>query len=231
MKTPCFSYLRVSSLGQVNNGTGLDRQHEVCQRYAKRNGLEVVEVFREEGVSGTTEGATRPALSRLLLAVKEQGVKVVLVERADRLARSLIESEKILLVLKKMGVSVINAESGQALTDDTGSPEKVMIRQILGSIAQFDKNCIVQKLRHARDQKSMAAGGRRVEGVKPYGVLPGEEAVIERIFELRRKPKGARRLSLAKIADTLTQEGRQTRQGGRWQARTILGILQRGKAA
>ena len=219
-----FVYVRVSGQAQVA-GDGFPRQIEACRKYAKQNGLAVKEIFQEEGVSGTVEGIDRPTLSRLVEAVKNQGVKTVLVERADRLARDLLVGELILQEFRKLGVQVMTSE-GTSLSDDT-SPERVLIRQIMSSVAHFDRACIVSKLKAARDRKSDAAG-KRIEGKKPYGTLPGEREVVDRIFQLRRKPKGKPRLSMEGIAGLLNVEGVPTRGGGKWQVSTVQGILNCG---
>ncbi|MFI5397922.1 MAG: recombinase family protein [Candidatus Binatia bacterium] len=52
--------------------------------------------YRDEGVSGTRDLDDREGLSDLLARIRSNGVRVVLVERADRLARDLIVGELIL---------------------------------------------------------------------------------------------------------------------------------------
>ena len=89
------SYLRVSGKGQVD-GDGFPRQRETIARYAKAAGFELVGEFRDEGVSGTKDLDAREGLSDLLARIRSNGVRLVLVERADRLARDLIVGELIL---------------------------------------------------------------------------------------------------------------------------------------
>ena len=57
-------YCRVSSQQQVTQGSGLDSQETRCRSYAASKKYEVVEVFKEEGVSGAR--LDRPALKNLL---------------------------------------------------------------------------------------------------------------------------------------------------------------------
>jgi DNA invertase Pin-like site-specific DNA recombinase len=52
MKMKAFSYVRVSGKGQID-GDGFKRQAETVSRYAKANRVEIVQEFRDEGVSGT----------------------------------------------------------------------------------------------------------------------------------------------------------------------------------
>src|SRR5262250_2803801 len=97
------SYLRVSGKGQVD-GDGFPRQRETIERYAKAAGFDLVAEFRDEGVSGAKELDDREGLSDLLTRIRSNGVRVVLVERADRLARDLIVGELILNQFRDLGV-------------------------------------------------------------------------------------------------------------------------------
>lgn len=225
-----LSYLRVSSIGQLD-GDGLERQDVAIRKYAKASGHAIAEAFYEEGVSGTMDGCDRPALSRLFQVLKDRPeIKTIICERADRIGRSLIVSEVILQSFRALGVAVIAAEGGTNLTDDS-SADKVLIRQILGAVAHFDRSIVVSKLKAARDRKSLSQGkGKRIEGRKAYGEKNGEDVIVARIHSLRRKRQG-RRLSFAEIARQLDAEGLATRCGGKWDASVVYRIIQRRKAA
>ncbi len=223
-RTKAYSYLRVSGRGQIE-GDGFDRQRIAISRYAKNNGLEMATEFRDEGVSGTKELGDRQGLAALLDALESNGVRTVLVERADRLARDLMVSEVILGQFRDIGVNVIAADSGTDLTASDDDPTRVLIRQVLGAVSQFEKSVIVLKLRAARDRKRAREG--RCEGRKPFGTRPNEKKVLDRIHQLRRKPKGRTRLSCAAIAERLESEGWPTRMGGAWKPGTVWRILKR----
>ena len=219
-----FSYLRVSGKGQVD-GDGFPRQREKIAAWAKSARCQIVREFTEEGISGASELADRPALSGLFSAILGNGVRVVLVEKADRLARDLIVSELLLQQFHDIGVQVIEAESGADLTAGTDNPSAKLIRQILAAVAEFDKTSIVLKLRAARSRKRREQG--RCEGRKPYGDRPNEAAVIERMRALRRKPKGGQRRSFAEIASILNEEGVLSRTGKPWAPEVVRRILLR----
>jgi DNA invertase Pin-like site-specific DNA recombinase len=219
-----FSYLRVSGKGQVS-GDGFIRQRETIAQYAKTNNIDIVEEYRDEGVSGTTELADRMGLAKLFDRIDSNGVRLVLVERADRVARDLLVGEVILSQFRDRDVQVIEAASGNELTADDGDPTKVLIRQLLGAVAQFDKSVVVSKLRAARDRHRQEHG--RCEGRKPYGALPGEDMVLKQIMAMRRKPRYGRRMSYQKIADGLNVAGIFARHGGEWKAATIRNIVAR----
>lgn len=214
-----LAYLRVSGLAQVK-GDGFARQREAVEARAEANGLELVGEYRDEGVSGTIGRDGRPGLSALLERVLSNGVRIVIVERADRLARDLIQSELILDELRKAGVSVIEAESGQDLASEPNA-SAVLIRQVLGAVAEFEKSSIVAKLAAARARKRKATG--RCEGQKPYS-----DEIIREVRRLRRKnPKTGRVRGYGEIAGEMERLGHPTKRGGPWTASTVQTILRR----
>jgi DNA invertase Pin-like site-specific DNA recombinase len=150
---------------------------------------------------------------------------LVLVERADRLARDLMVGEIILKDFREAGAVVITADSGVDLTANDGDPTRILIRQVLAAVAQFDKSVTVLKLRAARDRIRRQKG--RCEGRKPFGTRPGEQATLERMRALRRKPKGENRMGYHRIAHTLNAESLPSRSSKPWSAMSVSRILSR----
>ncbi|MDR3458300.1 MAG: recombinase family protein [Verrucomicrobiae bacterium] len=182
MKTKAFSMLRVSGKSQIE-GDGFERQRQCIAEYCKENNIEIEREFLELGVSGTKDAFDRPALSDMLVALKSNGVRLVLFENATRLARDLMVSEVLLNQFRLLNVKVIAADAGTDLTCEDQEPTKVLLRQLLSCISQFEKSCIVNKLRAARVRIKKATG--RCEGVKPFGQDDRERAVIARMTVLR----------------------------------------------
>ena len=211
------SYLRVSSVGQVS-GDGFPRQREAIQTYAERNGIQIVGEFRDEGVSGTVDHGEREGFKALLERIAGNCVRLVLIERPDRLARDLLVQETLLASLIRLGVRVIDS-SGTDLTDES-DPSRVLIRQVLGAVAQHDRACLVAKLRAARQRQRVATG--RCEGRKPFGTKVGEDRGLDRIKQL--KGQGC---SLRVIAHTLNAEGIPTRGGKAWSFGTVARLASR----
>lgn len=227
-RTSAVSYLRVSGKGQIE-GDGIRRQRDTVAEYARRNGLRVEEEFRDEGVSGTRDLDDRAGLARLLDRLESNGTRIVLVERADRLARDLLVGEVILARFREIGARVIAAESGTELTVDGDDPTRKLIRQVLGAVAEYDKAVTVLKLRAARDRMRRESG--RCEGRKPYGTRPGEAAGLDLLYALARKPRGKKRSSPAAIAQELNRRGVVSRSGRPWSRGVVWAILRRGSPA
>lgn len=218
-----FSYLRVSSRGQLD-GDGFERQRAKIKIWAKANGAKVEREFLEEGISGANELDGRPAMVELLGAIAANGVRTVVVERADRFARDLVASELLLREFSRLGVNVIEAEGGNDLSaGDSDNPTAKLVRQILAAVAEFDKTSIVLKLKAARVRTRKTKG--RCEGRKPFGEREGEAETLELIRNLRRKPRGAKRMTFVEIADQLNVDGVPTRTGKLWHGEVIRRLL------
>lgn len=221
--TKAYGYLRVSGPGQIDKD-GLIRQAEALKQYAKTNGMELVKVFREEGVSGTLE--ERPELARLLVDLEQNGhdIKTVLVEKLDRLARDLMVQEAIVRDFQKQGYELVSALEGPNLCDD--DPTRKLIRQLFGAVAEYEKSMLVLKLRAARERRKAATG--KCEGRKGFGETEQEQAVIRRMQAMRRKYKGKPKHTYQEIADKLNSEGIKTKTGRPWTRALTHKVFTRG---
>ena len=213
----CLSYIRVSGKGQAH-GDGPERQRQAIARFAKSLRYQIVQEYSDLGVSGTTDLADRPGLAALLDHVESNGVSIVLIERADRLARDLMVQEVILGQFTRVGVRIVTAD-GVDLTSGDDDPTRKLIRQVLGAVSEFEKRVLVLKLRAARERVRKRTG--RCEGRKPYGTQSGERVVIARMRQLRRKPVKGRRASFAAVAASLNGEGHRNRAGRVWSAQMV----------
>jgi DNA invertase Pin-like site-specific DNA recombinase len=223
-KSQAVSYLRVSGKGQVD-GDGFPRQRDAIAKFAKSRKLTVVDEHIDEGISGTTELDDRPGLAALFESIESNGIRVVIIENASRLARDLMVQEILLAECRKLGVQVLEADGGNDLSVGSSDPTATLIRQVLGAVSQFEKSVVVLKLRAARQRLKTTTG--RCEGRKPFGAKPGEAEIVARIVELRRKPIKGARLSYAGIAQRLNDEAVPTRTGGQWRPSTVGQILER----
>jgi DNA invertase Pin-like site-specific DNA recombinase len=197
-----LAYLRTSSAQNVG-GDSDQRQREAIERFARTHGYELVGEFYDAAVSGADPIETRPGFAAMLERIEGNGVRVVLVEDASRFARSVIAQELGVLAMQARGVRVLTT-SGEDLTS-TDDPAKVMMRQIAGAFAQYEKARLVAKLKGARDRKS-AELGRRIEGRKGY-VETNPELVREAKRLARKSPKTGEKRSLREIAAALATLG------------------------
>ena len=212
--TKAFGYVRVSGDSQLD-GDGFPRQMTAIKAYAKQHDIRIVKVFREEGVTGTKETMDRPAWVEMMTALHSDGVRSVIIERLDRLARDLMVQEATIADLQRHGFTLVSVQEPDLMSSD---PTRVAFRQMMGVFAQYDKSQIVLKLRGARMRKRAKEG--RCEGRKPFGFYAGEAAALERVKALR-----AEGLGFDRIAVKLNEEGVPTRTGRPWHGVVVNRIL------
>jgi len=221
-----FSYLRVSGKGQVD-GDGPERQREAVLHYCQTNGLpRPLFEFFEAGVSGTIEAMDRPKFTELLAQIdglenKTGGVCIV-VERIDRLARDLMVSEFLLAECRKRDIPVF-ASDQTGLVDvasNSGDPTRVLLRQILGALAQWEKSALVHKLKVARERVRKQTG--RCEGPRPFGTLPEEAEALCKMANWRSMGSDYRT-----IASMANSHGWRTVAGKLWTKNAVYQVLKR----
>jgi site-specific DNA recombinase len=209
-----FGYLRVSGDGQVD-GDGFPRQRAAITKWAAEHGVTIVRWFEEQGVCGATDLDARPAWQEMMQALVSNGTHTVVIEKLDRLARDVRVQENLFASLSRLGFELISASE-----PDLGSTDiyRVAMRQMLGVFAELDRKSIVLKLKAARDRKRAQTG--RCEGAKPYGMLDGEQSILDRIKSLRESGS-----NYESIAKTLNTKHLKTRSGGKWYPATVRRIL------
>jgi DNA invertase Pin-like site-specific DNA recombinase len=213
--TKAFAYHRVSGKGQID-GDGFTRQLAAIEQYAAGQGITIAHIYREKGVSGTVDGMDRPAWVEMIAAILENGVRTVIIERLDRVARDLMIQEHIIQDLQRRGIALVSVAEPDLCSDD---PTRKLMRQIMGAIAEYDKTMTVLKLRGARQR--MRANGR-CEGAKPYGTRSGEPEVLARIQTMR-----AGGASLQAISEALEADSIRPRRGAKWHPSVVARIAAR----
>ena len=217
-KTPAIAYMRTSSRAGVGDDKdSQDRQITAIKRYAARAGYELVAEFYDAAVNGSDNIQLRPEFTRMMEYVAAHDAKTVIVETANRFARDLIVQETGYEMLKATGITLIATDSPDSFVDD--GPTAVLIRQILGAVAQFDKAMLVQKLRSGRERANKAAG-RRLDVRRSVAELY-PQAMIRAKYLHR-----YRRLSLRKISAALASEGLLSKQGKPFAAKIVKSLVE-----
>ncbi|MGA8724219.1 MAG: recombinase family protein [Acidimicrobiales bacterium] len=213
-KMRAIGYVRVSTAEQVD-GFGLDVQRDKIRAYCKEHGLRLVDVLADEGQSGSNGLEDRQGLAQALARIEAGDASALVVYRLDRLARDLILQETIHERLRSHGADVISASEPAIEGDDA---TRVMVRQILGVIAQYERTVIRGRMMAGKAVKVARGGyggGRPAYGFRASdGELvpdPGEEKLLAVVGKLRHNG-----LSYREIAAELTAKGYKTRRGGPW---------------
>lgn len=216
---PAVAYFRTSSATNVGvDKDSLARQRQAVAEYAKRSGFKIVGEYYDAAVKGSDPIDTRPEFAAMLAYMLGNGARTILVENASRFARDLAVQIAGHDLLKSRGIDLIPVDAPDHFTEET--PTAIMVRNILGAVAQFQKMTLVENLKKARDRKSEKAG-RRIEGRKP---VPAE-TVAEARKLYRKNPKTGKRRSLREIATELAKRGHTRADGTPYLAGSVAQML------
>ena len=215
------AYLRTSSRANVGPDKDSDkRQLAAIHAHAKAAGFEVVETFYDAAVSGADRVDDRPGFAKMLERLLSNGARSILVESPDRFARDLMVQLAGHDMLKAKGITLIAASAPTFFVEDT--PTAVLVRQVLGAVAQFEKATTVAKLAAARKRKRIATGVK-VEGRKSHAEARPDVVKLAKALA-RKKPKGGK-LSLRAIAAELAARGFLNERGRPFNPKSIAAML------
>ena len=132
-----YAYLRVSTDQQVESGAGLAAQQTACEAWAEKHSAKLEQIFVEEGISGSTGLDKRPALLQAI-SVLSRG-DVLLVAKRDRLGRDPFAVAMIEAGVERKNAKLISA-AGEGT--DSNEPTAILMRLIIDSFAEFERNII-----------------------------------------------------------------------------------------
>jgi site-specific DNA recombinase len=226
--TPVAGYIRVSTQEQAEHGNGLAAQEEAIRTYCDQHRLHLVRIYEDGGVSGGNGIEDRVALPRMLSDLYRGDFEAIVVARLDRLARKIALQEAIVEDLRKHGGLLLSVAEPDLCSED---PARILMRQMLGVFAEYERNLITARLTAGRRRKKCEGGytgellplGYRVKGQGKRArvvVVESEAEVVQMIFDLYEQG-----LTMRQIARRLTQDGVRTKRGGTWRHSQIKAIL------
>jgi site-specific DNA recombinase len=168
-------YLRVSSEEQRDRET-IEIQRDFLEQYRNLYELEVADIYKDDGISGTIPLHERVEGRRLLDDAKTGRFDAVLVYKLDRLGRSLLVIVDAHDRLQTAGVSLRSATE----PIDTSNPSGRLIFQMLASFAEYDRESIRERTR-AGMHRAYRSG--RNMGVVPYGYRADEHGRLQVVAE------------------------------------------------
>jgi len=142
--TLAFGYVRASTLDEVKQGSN-ERQKEEILRYAQSKGYDI-EFFEDKAKSG--KNTQRLVFERMLKSL-DRKPKLIIVSKIDRFARSLSDLLKTLEFLEQDGIGFVSVNYSGI---DTTTPNGRLLLQILGAVAEFERNMINYRTKAGREQ-------------------------------------------------------------------------------
>ncbi|UYN97670.1 MAG: recombinase family protein [Enhydrobacter sp.] len=141
-------YLRVSTDHQTT-----DNQERELRQVAERAGWQIVEVYKDRGISGAKDRVQRPAFDRMCSDAARRKFDVIASWSIDRLGRSLQGLVAFLSDIHGLGVDLYLHQQGI----DTTTPSGKAMFQMMGVFAEFERAMIRERVK-AGLERAVAQG-------------------------------------------------------------------------
>ncbi len=186
-------YIRVSTEEQAENPEGsIKNQEQRLREFVKLKNMiepfgEVVDVFSDPGVSA--KDMNRPGFQRMLKAIEEQNVDLVLVTEISRFSRSTRDFAMLQEFLEDHQCKFLSVRENF----DTSGAAGQMVLNMMATIAEFERKQTAERISnsfHARAKRGLHNGGPVPLG---YGIdeekrgslqiVPDESEIVKLIFK------------------------------------------------
>lgn len=225
--TKAIGYMRVSTDRQAEEGMGLAIQERAIRAWAKANGRRLVDVLSDEGESGANGLDSRVGLAEALARIERGEATELVVYRFDRLARKLLLQLTIADRLEQAGAAVVSVQEPKV-----DGPDELaeLVRNVLGSIAAYERAVIRGRLAAGKRAKA-EAGGYLGGPTVPYGVTVRDGVIVDdeverQVVELVRAGRAAGR-SYRELCGDLEEAGLRPRRASSWQPAVVRRIALR----
>ena len=232
-----IGYVRVSTQRQADGGISLENQEARLGAYYQQRDVELVDIYRDGGLSGTTDN--RPGLQALFEHAMRPGTAIteIGVYSFSRLFRDHYLLEHYRRKLKRAGVRIV------AITQEVGQDaEGDLVRSVLSNFDEYQSR---QTSKFTRDtMQRNAEAGFWNGAVPPFGyvseiaemrgpkarkrlaVEPSEALMVQQIFRMKRIGVGQGPMGYKKIVCHLNATGA-TLRGRKFHVSNVRDILTR----
>ncbi len=220
MRTVAYCRVSTSKDEQLDS---LAAQQRFFTEYSEKNNYHLVQIYADEGKSGT-KLKNRTQLLKLLADAKKQMFDIVLIKDVSRLARNTVDFLTSIRALKALGVKVVFVNY-----DQTDSDSSEFMLTLLSAIAQEESANTSKRVKFGK--KMNAEKGRVPNIVYGYNKQVGdyfsleinepEAQVVRDIFDMYVNEN----FGANKIAMTLNAKGYKTKRGCKWTQNAIARIL------
>lgn len=221
-KKRAVAYCRVSTdhEDQLNS---LAVQEEYFRTHMEEFGYELVQIYADEGITGTKK-RSRKAFLKMLEDARAKRFDVLFVKDISRFARNTLDSLESVRLLKGLNIEIVFVNNQGIL--EAGSE---LMFTIMSAMAQEESVNMSKRVKFGKRQNALK--GRVPNLVYGYDKVPGEfyhlhineeeAAVVRRIFE-RYVYEGDGALAIAK---DLNNEGHRTKRGCLWSQNAVTRIV------
>lgn len=221
-KLKTVAYCRVST-NKEEQLDSLERQRSFFLGYAKKHNYDLINIYADEGKSGTTM-KKRLQLQQLLIDGRHNKFELVLIKDVSRLARNTVDFLTSIRELKSYGIKVVFVNY-----DQTSSDSSEFMLTMLSAIAQEESASISKRIKFGK--RVNAEKGRVPNLCYGYDKIKGryyeleinkkEAEVVSKIFEMYTEDL----IGTNGIAKLLNQKGIKTKRNCQWTQTAVRRIL------
>ncbi len=176
-------YCRKSSESEDRQVMSLDAQEKELRKVAQRDGIEIVETYRE---SMSAKAPSRPLFGEMVKEVAKGKIDGILCWKLDRLARNPIDAGTISWMLQTNQIKFIQTHDRTYLPTDNVLlmyVELGMSNQYVRDLSENVKRGNREKLRRGEWPNHAPYGYRNDKNTKTLKVIPSQAKVVKGLFE------------------------------------------------
>ena len=216
-----IGYVRVSSLVQKEKGNSIPNQIEKIKSYCKLNGYELVDILKDDGISGMSKSKRKDYL-KLIDIMEDRNIDGVVVNDLSRIGRKMSDVVEFVDIIKKKQIEFHSIKEGINNVSNVGG----LIINILSSINQFEVEMLRNRISEVKQYKKSKD---LVYGNLIYGKSKDGNRLIDNIDELKTikymkylRKKG---YSYFKISDRLNKRKIKSKNGNQWYGSGVRNVL------
>ncbi|MBO4331380.1 MAG: recombinase family protein [Oscillospiraceae bacterium] len=218
--------LRAAAYCRVSTKDGrqldsLENQKLFFEKYTADNGIELVKIYADEGISGK-QMKNRTEFLRMIDEAGNGSFETVLVKDVSRFARNTVDFLSSIRRLKRKGVEVCFLSNSMT---NLGSSEFILT--IFGAAAQEESANISKRIKFGKDVNArkgrvpnVVYGYRRVSLTR-LEKDPSEAETVKEMYRMYTESGWG----CVRIARELDRRGTAAKRGGKWEPRTVHRIL------
>ena len=216
-----IGYVRVSSLVQKEKGNSIPNQIEKIKSYCKLNGYELVDILKDDGISGMSKSKRKDYL-KLIDIMEDRNIDGVVVNDLSRIGRKMSDVVEFVDLVKKKQIEFHSIKEGINNVSNVGG----LIINILSSINQFEVEMLRSRISEVKQYKKSKD---LVYGNLIYGKSKDGNKLIDNIDELKTikymkylRKKG---YSYFRISDRLNKRNIKSKNGNQWYGSGVRNVL------
>ena len=199
----------------------IDAQFRAIKDYCKKNDIELIRTYADEGISGTTDN--RPEFQQMIKDTELGVFDYVIVHKLDRFSRSKYDS-----AIYKRKLKLANVQLISVLENLDGSPESLILESVLEGMSEYYSRNLSREVKKGMRENALKCKfnggtpplGYDIDENKNYVINAHEASAVKIIFDMY-----INNHSYLEIMNALNKLGYKTKKGNDFTRNSFYEIL------